>query len=71
MLGPIFLFVCFNGVQLQPLRGHNNSRIRHKGIREKIRRKKIRRKGEENEQGEGGREGERERERGEKLFLMC
>lgn len=35
MLGAIFLFVCFNGVQLQPLRGHNNSRIRHKGIREK------------------------------------
>jgi len=35
MLHAFFLFVCFNGVQLQPLRGHNNSRIRLVGIREK------------------------------------
>lgn len=62
MLGAIFLFVCFNGVQLQPLRGHNNSRIRRKGIREKKTRKWIRRKGEENEQGEGERGREREGE---------
>lgn len=63
MLGAIFLFVCFNGVQLQPLRGHNNSRIRRKGIREK------RQKGDEEKRrtwiGRGrGRRSERERRRG-------
>lgn len=62
MLGAIFLFVCFNGVQLQPLRGHNNSRIRCKGIREEKTRKWIRRKGEGNEQGERVRGREREGE---------
>lgn len=62
MLGAIFLFVCFNGEQLQPLRGHNNSRIRRKGIREK------RQKGEKEKRRRRwtgrGRKKEREREGG-------
>lgn len=43
MLNAIF-FVCFNGVQLQPLRGHNNSRITPVGIREKKEKEKEKRR---------------------------
>lgn len=50
----LFFFVCFNGVQLQPLRGHSNSRIRPVRIREKR----------ENEEEKRRRRKRRRRERG-------
>lgn len=76
MLGAIFLFVCFNGVQLQPLRGHNNSTIRRKGIREKNQkmdkekwRSKWTGRGKKGKRGGRGRWwGEREREKEERSF---
>lgn len=56
-----FVVVCFNGVQLQPLRGHNNSRIRPVGKREKREEKEKEQKEKEDEEEERKREREQER----------